>query len=428
MTEYIQLGFLFILLLLSAFFSSAETALTAVNKLKIRSLAEDNNSRAKKVLKLVENPSKMLSAILIGNNIVNLSASSLATTYTISLCNRLQLGNDSSVAIGIATGILTLLILIFGEITPKSLSTMYAEKISLRYASIVYMLTIALTPVIFVINNISFLLLKIFRIDITRTPTIITENELRTFVNASRDEGVIESEEHQMITNVVDFGDSYAKDVMIPHIDVEFANVTNTYDEIFALFEEEKYSRLPVFDEPKENIVGILNLKDVFFYSGSKEDFRVEDVMREPYFTFEYQKTSQLLIELRKSSSPVAIVLDEYGFTAGLVTLEDLLEEIVGEIRDEYDEDEEDDVQQLSETEFLADGATRLEDINDMTGLNLESDEYDSIAGHIISLLAHLPREGESVTSDHVTFTVNTMDKNRVDTVLIQLHKPNHRS
>jgi len=172
-------------------------------------------------------------------------------------------------------------------------------------------------------------------------------------------------------------------------------------------------------------VVGIVNLKDVFFYSGNKEDFNIESIMREPYFTYEFKKTSELLIEMRKYSIPMAIVLDEYGSTSGLITLEDLLEEIVGEIRDEYDTDEEDPIQILSENEYLVDGNTKLDDINDAIGLNLESDDYDSIAGHIIYLLDRLPDQGESITDHKVTYTVNVMDKNRIDKVHI-LVSPNY--
>lgn len=417
-SEVTQLLILVLLLLLSGFFSSAETALTTVNKLRIRSLAEEGSKAAQTVMKLTENPSKMLSAILIGNNIVNLSASSLATV--------LATEHFGSAAVGVVTGVLTLLILIFGEITPKSLATVYSEKLALCYANIVYFLTQLLTPIIFVINKISFGLLIILRIDPNAKKSAITENELRTIVDVSHEEGVIESEERRMITNVVDFGDSLAKDVMVPRIDMEFAHVDLSFDELVEAFEKHKYTRMPVYNKTRDDIIGIINLKDVFFYHGNKEKFKIQDIIREPYFTYEFKKTSELLIEMRKTSLSIAIVLDEYGATAGLITLEDLLEEIVGEIRDEYDEDEEDSIKQINNNEYLVDGNTKLEDINEAFNLKLESDDYDSIAGHIINLLDHLPDEGESVTVDHVTFTVKTVEKNRIDKIhiLVQSEEP----
>ncbi|WMJ90775.1 HlyC/CorC family transporter [Anaerocolumna sp. MB42-C2] len=407
-TQLIILGFL---LLLSAFFSSAETALTTVNKLRIRSLAEDNVKEAVIVNKLIENPSKMLSAILIGNNIANLSASSIATALAIQFFN--------SIGIGIVTGILTILILIFGEITPKTMATIYAEKLSLRYGRVINFLTQLMTPVIFLINRISLGFLLLFHINPHAKSSVITEDELRTIVEVSHEEGVIESEERRMITNVVDFGDSLAKDVMVPRVDMVFAEASLTYDELVELFAVDKYTRMPVYSESRDNVIGIVIIKDLFFYQGSKEEFSIKDIMREPYFTYEYKKTSELLIEMRKESIPLAIVLDEYGATAGLITLEDLLEEIVGDIRDEYDDDEEDSIRNIGENEYVADGNTKLDEINEFLGLELESDDYDSIAGHMIYLLDHLPEVGESVTDNNIVFTVDAVEKNRIDKVHI---------
>ncbi len=411
-----QLIILIILLALSAFFSSSETALTTVNKLRMRSLADDDIRGAKMVLKLIEEPGKMLSAILIGNNIVNITASSIATAMAIKLW--------SNEWIGVVTGTLTLLILIFGEITPKSISTIYAEKLSLRIAGPIYAVTKLLTPVIFIVNKLCFGLMLLLRIDPKTKTTAITENELRTILDFSHEEGVIESEERRMITNVVDFGDSLAKDVMVPRIDMAFASADLSYDELVQAFAVDKYTRMPVYSETRDNVIGIVNLKDVFFYNGDTESFHITDILRDPYFTYEFKKTSELLIEMRRNSISLAIVLDEYGATAGLITIEDLLEEIVGEIRDEYDDDEEDSIQAVSEYEFIVDGNTKLDDINEALGLYLESDDYDSIAGHIIYLLDHLPEEGEAVTDQDVVFTVAAVDKNRIDKVHILMKRP----
>ena len=416
-----QLIIVLCLLLMSAFFSSAETALTTVNKMKIKALTEEGHKNAKTVEKLIENPSKLLSAILIGNNIVNLTASSLTTTLMTNICKNIGMEEQASLIIGIGTGVLTVLILIFGEITPKTLATIYSTNISLAYGSIIYFLTQFLTPVIFIVNKLSTCFLAIFKIDPNAKGETMTESELRTIVEVSHEEGVIESEERKMITNVVDFGDSVAKDVMIPRIDMSFVKETSTYDELVVAFDKDKYSRLPVYNETKDNVIGIVNLKDVFFYQGKKEDFSISKIMRKPYFTYEFKKTSELLIEMRKDSIALAIVLDEYGATAGLITLEDLLEEIVGEIRDEYDENEEDVIQKISDTEYLANGTAKLDEINELIGLELESDDYDSIAGHIINLLEHLPQEGETVVDENVEYTVAAIDKNRIEKVHILL-------
>ena len=416
-----QLIIVLVLLFMSAFFSSAETALTTVNKLKIKSLADEGNRKAKTVEKLIENPSKLLSAILIGNNIVNLTASSLTTTLMTNICLHAGIEGQTSLVIGIGTGVLTVLVLIFGEITPKTLATLYSTNISLAYGGIIYFLTQLLTPVIFIVNKLARGFMLMLRINPDAKPEAITESELLTIVDASHEDGVIESEERKMITNVVDFGDSVAKDVMIPRIDMTFAKEDFTYDELVQTFDEDKFSRLPVYSETKDDIIGIVNLKDVFFYQGKKEDFKISKIMRKPYFTYEFKKTSELLIEMRKESIALAIVLDEYGATAGLITLEDLLEEIVGDIRDEYDENEEDDIQKLSDVEYIANGAAKLDEINEVIGLELESDDYDSIAGHIINLLEHLPEEGETIVDDFVEYKVAAVEKNRIEKVHILL-------
>jgi CBS domain containing-hemolysin-like protein len=384
-----------------------------VNKLRIRSLEDDDVRGAKTVSKLIEEPRKMLSTILICKNVTKLTASALATTMTIRYW-----GNEW---VGLSIGVLILLYLTFGSILPKTISTIFPEKVAFVIAGPIYLLTKLLTPLVYVLNKFCNAVMILFHIDVQAKSSPITEIELRNLLDYSHEEGVIESEERRMITNVVDFGDALAKDVMVPRTDMAFANVELTYDELVQAFSEEKYTRMPVYSETRDNVIGIVNLKDVFFYHGNKEDFNIVDVMREPYFTYEYKKTSELLIEMRRSSISLAIVLDEYGATVGLITIEDLLEEIVGDIRDEYDDDEEDSIQALSENEYLVDGFTKLDEINEALGLELESDDYDSIAGHIIYLLDHLPDEGETVTDNNVVFTVAGVDKNRVDKVHILL-------
>lgn len=410
-SEVTQLIIIGILLLLSGFFSSADTAFTTVNKLRIRTLADDNVKQAVLAYKMIENPSKMLHAILICDTIADLTAVSIATMFAAHRYN--------TIGSFIATGIIALLILIFGEITPKSYATNHAEKITLKYSSVIYLLTKLITPIIFILNKISHGILFVLHVSEYEKTSTITEDELRSIVDVSHEEGVIESEERRMIKNVVDFGDSLAKDIMVPRIDMVFADSALTYNELIELYSIDKYTRMPVYSESKDNVIGIINLKDLFFYNGSNDEFTIQDIMREPYFTYEYKKTSELFIEMRKESIPMAIVLDEYGSTAGLITLEDLLEEIVGEIRDEYDEDEEDHIIRVDENEYIADGNTNLDDINEAIGLDLESEDYDSIAGHIIYLLDHLPDAGETIRDKNVIYTVDSVDKNRIEKVHI---------
>ncbi len=413
-SDVIQLLTLVVLLALSAFFSSTETALTTVNKIRVRTLAESGVERAVTLSKVIEQQGKMLSAILIGNNIVNLSASSLMTTLTIKL-----FGNK---AVGVATGVLTLLILVFGEITPKTLSTISAESMALRSAGVIYALMYVLTPVIAVVNKLSLGVLMFLKVDPNKKQDMITEDELRTIVEVSHEEGVIETKEKKMINNVFDFGDSLAKDIMVPRIDMVFVSVDATYDELIDIFRKEQYTRIPVYEETTDNVIGIVNVKDLLLIE-DHDNFHIRDCLRQPMYTYEYKKNSELMIEMQKSFSNLVIVLDEYGATAGLVTLEDMLEEIVGEIRDEYDQDEIKTVQQKGPGEYSVAGAMKLADINDRLGLELESEDYDSVGGLVIGLLDHLPDEGEEVSDGGIRFIVESVDKNRIDRIRMILEE-----
>ena len=408
--DAIQLIVLLLLVLLSAFFSSAETAMTTVNKIRIMSLADEGNKKAKTLLKIIENPGKLLSTILIGNNIVNLSASSLATTWTTRV-----LGNAF---IGVATGVLTLLILLFGEITPKTMATLQSEKISLTYAPVIYPLTRLLTPVIFLVNLLSRGVLFLLHVDPDAKPNTMTEQELRTIVDVSHEDGVIESEERQMIYNVFDFGDSQAKDVMVPRIDMSLINVDATYEEVIQAFREDGYTRYPVYENSTDTIIGTLNMKDLILRDPNKA-FSVRDFLRKPYFTYEYKGTADLLMEMKEYAVNLAIVLDEYGATAGMITLE----EIVGEIRDEYDADEEEDFKEIvPKREYLAKGSAKLDDLNEALNLHLETEDYDSIGGFVIEQLDHLPVPGEScITDNHLKLVVDQVDKNRIELVHIYI-------
>ena len=411
-SDYIQLLTLVLLVSLSAFFSSAETALTTVNRIRVRTLAEAGNKNAITLTKILENQSKMLSAILVGNNVANLTASSLSTTLVMSIW-----GNK---AVSIGTGILTLVILVFGEISPKTISTLYSETIALRYAKIVYAFMTIMTPVIYVVHILSSSFLRFIHVNPNKKQDSITEDELRTIVDVSHEEGVIESEERKMINNVFDFGDSVARDIMIPRIDMTLVDVNATYEELIDIFREEMYTRIPVYEETNDNVIGIINMKDLLLTDNST-DFNIRNFLREPLYTYEYKKTAELMIEMRQTCNNVVIVLDEYGATAGMITLEDLLEEIVGEIRDEYDEDEENELVEVAPLEYLVEGSMKLDDLNDRLGLELESEDYDSIAGLIIGLLDRLPEQGEEVVCNNIRLVVEALDKNRIDKVRMYL-------
>ena len=415
-----QIIILLILLALSAFFSSNETALMSVNRIRLRSLADEGNKRASMALDILEDQMpKLLSAILIGNNIVNISASSLATTLAYSF---------GGYMVSIVTLILTVLILIFGEITPKNYATINAEKITLRYIPIFKFLMTIMTPVIFIINLFSRGVMRLMRVDPDAASKAMTEEELRTIVDVSHEDGVIESDEKEMIYNVFDLGDATAKDIMVPRVHVTFADVESTYDELIEILREDKFTRLPVYKDSQNNIVGIINMKDLLLYD-KNEEFAIDRFLRKPHFTYETKSISDLLVEMKDSTFNIAIVLDEYGDMAGLITLEDILEEIVGEIHDEYDEKEDELVQKISDREYIIEGSMHLDDVNDHLNTELDSEDYDSLGGFIIEHLDRLPVAGDEViTEEGIRLIVEKLDKNRIEKVHVYLPETLHVS
>lgn len=410
-----QLIILVILLILSGFFSSAETALTTVNKLKLRTLSEEGKKRATKVLAVTENSGKLLSTILIGNNIVNISASALATT----LCTEVF----GSKFIGVSTGILTILVLIFGEITPKTLATKYSVQLSMIFVYPIWILMIILTPAIWLLNIITGVIFKILHIDTSDKGNTMTESELRTIFDVSHEDGILETSEKFMISNVVDFGDALSKDIMIPRADVVFADINSTYEELASKFSKETYSRIPIYEDSKDNVVGLLYIKDLFFYKEKhgSQNFDVRHVLRKPLFVYEYQKTSQIFADMKTSSVTMAVVLDEYGVTSGIITMEDLIEEIVGEIRDEYDTDEADYIKVISENVYDIDASIKLNDLNDALDIKLASEDYDSLAGFVIELLDKLPDEGDAAKYKNLDFKVTKVNRNRVERITLSI-------
>ena len=399
---------LVILLMMSAFFSASETALTSLSKIRLKNMVEDKIKNAALIEKLVNNPNKLLSAILVGNNLVNIAATSLLTSLTLAYAPKN--------GVAIATAITTIAVLIFGEITPKTFAAENSEKVSLAVAKIINAIIFVLTPVIWILNIITGVIMKILGVNKNGISATITEAELKTMVNVSHEEGVIEIDERRMINNVFDFDNSKAKDVMTPRTDMIAIEDTATYEEIVTLFKEERFSRLPVYHESIDNITGILHLKDIVFID--EKDFKVENYMREPYFTYESKIISELFSEMRTNRIPVAIILDEYGGTSGLVTIEDMVEEIVGEIDDEYDEEDEE-ITVIKEDEYIVDGSTRLEDVNEMIGTKFESEDFDTIGGYVIGVMGRFPDEGEEIETDGIKIKVEKSDKNRIDELRI---------
>lgn len=410
--EVLQIGIVIGLLVLSALFSLAETAMADVSKIRIRGLAEAGDKQAQMLMKVFERQGKMINTILICDTAGNLAAAILMTLLVTTHFGRQYVWAGAVPA--------AFLVLILGEIAPKTAAALYAEKLSLALAKPVYGLMVLFTPVLFLVEKLSNLVLLLFRINPKKKPEAITEEDLRTIVEVGHEEGVIESDEKKMIYNVFDFGDSVAKDIMVPRTDMACIDAEATYEEFMEVVREQMYTRYPVYEETTDHVIGIINIKDVLLAERHQE-FCIRDYLREPYYTYEYMKTADLMVELRKTQNNIAIVLDEYGATAGLITLEDMLEEIVGEIRDEYDEDEEDFIRRLGPSEYVVEASMHLDDLNDLLGLSLESEDYDSIGGFMIGMLDHLPEQGEEVIFQNLRLVADQVDGNRIDKVHIYL-------
>ncbi|MBE6072389.1 MAG: HlyC/CorC family transporter [Clostridium butyricum] len=403
-----QIVSLIILIALSSFFSMSETALMSVNKIKLRHMVEEGISGAKLVEKLVEEPSQLLGAILIGNNIVNIGASSLATILATNIFG--------SSGVGIATGLMTILILIFGEITPKSMAKQNAEAVALKVSRPIKFIVIIFKPFVYIFTGISSLLIRLLGGNPNEEEAFITEEELKTMVDVSEEEGVLEDVEKEMIFNVFDFADLQVKDVMVQRVDIVAVDEEATYDEVMDIIKSEQFSRIPVYSETIDNIIGIINIKDFAMVENIKEDFNITKYVREPFYTFEFKKILELFKEMKKARNHIAVVLDEYGGTVGLVTIEDIVEEIVGEIEDEYD-DENTSIEIIKENEYIVDGSTRLHDIGELLSVDIDSEEFDSVGGLMIGDLGRMPEEKEKVEVNNITFIAEEVDKNRIKKV-----------
>ncbi|MDE7258878.1 MAG: hemolysin family protein, partial [Lachnospiraceae bacterium] len=324
-------------------------------------------------------------------------------------------------AVGIMTGVLTFAILIFGEIIPKTWAMQRAESITLIYSGLIRTLMTVLTPLIFIIDTFSNWILRFLHISSEGNNFSITEKELKTYVDVSHEGGVIESDERELIYNVFDFGDTVAKDIMIPRIQMTTVSLDASYQELLSTFQGSMFTRIPVYESDPDHIIGVVNIKD-FILVKDKEKFQIKKILREAYYTYEYKSVSDLLMEIREKSLSIAFVLSEYGATVGMITMEDMIEELVGEIRDEYDADEEELIQEMDDGQYLVVGSMKLNDINDALNIELDSEDYDSIGGLIIEKLERLPEDKETILLDNgISLQADGVQDNRIVKVLITL-------
>jgi CBS domain containing-hemolysin-like protein len=388
----------------------SETALMSLSRIRLRHMVEEKVPRAKLVEKLTQDPNRLLGTILIGNNVANIGASAMATVLATNIFG------DSGV--GIATGIITILVLIFGEITPKSIAKQKSETVALIVARPIEFIVIIFKPFVYIFTAISSLFIKICGGNPDEAKSFITEEELKTMVGVSEEEGVLENVEKEMIFNVFEFADLQVKDIMVQRVDIVSVEEEASYDEVMEIIKNEQFSRIPVYNQTIDNIIGILNIKDLAMIENLREDFNILKYIREPFYTFEFKKIVELFKEMKKTRNHMAVVLDEYGGTVGLVTLEDLVEEIVGDIEDEYDEENKS-IEVIKDNEYVIDGNLRLHDISELIGINIDSEEFDSVGGLMISNLGRMPEEQEEVIVNNIKFIAKEIDKNRIKKVRI---------
>ena len=414
MIEDFLLLLLFILcLVLSGFFSASEVALVSITRAKVRTLANEHRPGSEALATLKEHPNRFLITILIGNNIVNVAAAAIATAVTISIFG--------DIGVGIATGVVVILLLLFGEIGPKIYAARNTERFALAVARPIYYLSRILSPLVWAIEMVA----------VRRTgeggfaEPAVTEEEIREWIEVGKEEGAIEQEEREMLYSVLEFGDTTAREIMTPRVDVALIDDQSTLEDALHFFNETGFSRIPVYHEHMDNIIGVLNVKDVISSQISgKKNIPIKDLMYDPFFVPESKKIDDLLKELQLRKVQIAVVLDEYSSFVGIVTVEDILEELVGDILDEFDR-EEPEIQKISDGVYLVDAKVWVEDLNDELDISLPvSEAYESLGGLIIERLGHIPHPGESVyiQESHISLVVTQMLSRRIVKVKLILH------
>ena len=418
MDTYGEIILLIILIGLSGFFSASETALTAFKSNNLEDVEDEHPKVAELLRKWLKKPNEMLTGILLGNNIVNILASSIATAVTFAM-----IGNSGR-AIAMVTLFMTVVILIFGEITPKVVAKNYSSKVAMLVILPIYYVSLLTLPIIKVLIFISKIIGKIFGIHISDENLMITEEDIISYVNVGEAEGVIEEDEKEMIHSIFEFGETSAKEVMTPRTSMFALEADQTIDEVWEEIKENGFSRIPVYDEEGiDNIIGILYLKDLLdIVKSGKTDVPVGDYLREVYFVPETKSIMEILEEFKRKKVHIAIALDEYGGTVGVLTIEDLIEEIVGEIQDEYDKEEDELIKLVGDEVYEVDAMIDIETLNKELEIELpESEDYESLGGLVVTEMGKVADVGDSIQVGNIKMNVLEVDKMRVSKVL--LHK-----
>lgn len=394
---------------MSAVFSSSETAITSVSKIKVRQLDQKDNKNAHLLKKLHDNMQTTISTILIGNNIVNIAASSIATILFTNIFHQ----NGAL----ISTVVMTVFVLIFGEVLPKTIAQYKNKSVALKFSRFIYFLTLVFKPIVKVLNLLTRLIIKLF-VGEDEDSSTLTEEELKTLVEVSEEEGVLKNQETEIMINALELKETLAVDIMTPRTSMASVDIEDAESDLKEIIKNITYSRIPVYEGSIDDIIGVLHIKELAHkIIEDDQDFKVRDILKPAFYAYEYIPVVDLFKQMRTKNISISIIIDEYGGTSGIVTMEDILEELVGEIDDEYDNEKE--VTKLSDNEYLVDPEMRIDEVNERFDLDIQSDKFDSIGGFVIELLDRMPKSKDEVEFENLKFVVVNVDKRKITQLMI---------
>lgn len=404
-----QIIALVLLVAMSSVFSSSETAITSVSKIKVRQLDQKDNKNAHLLKKLHDNMQTTISTILIGNNIVNIAASSIATILFTNIFHQ----NGAL----ISTVVMTVFVLIFGEVLPKTIAQYKNKSVALKFSRFIYLLTIVFKPIVKVLNLLTRLVIKLF-VGEDEDSSTLTEEELKTLVEVSEEEGVLKNQETEIMINALELKETLAVDIMTPRTSMASVDIEDAESDLKEIIKNITYSRIPVYEDSIDDIIGVLHIKELAHkIIEDDRDFKVRDILKPAFYAYEYIPVVDLFKQMRTKNISISIIIDEYGGTSGIVTMEDILEELVGEIDDEYDNEKE--VTKLSDNEYLVDPEMRIDEVNERFDLDIQSDKFDSIGGFVIELLDRMPKSKDEVEFENLKFVVVNVDKRKITQLMI---------
>ncbi|MCC2717100.1 hemolysin family protein [Finegoldia magna] len=404
-----QIIALVFLVAMSAVFSSSETAITSVSKIKVRQLDQKDNKNAHLLKKLHDNMQTTISTILIGNNIVNIAASSIATILFTNIFHQ----NGAL----ISTVVMTVFVLIFGEVLPKTIAQYKNKSVALKFSRFIYFLTLVFKPIVKVLNLLTRLIIKLF-VGEDEDSSTLTEEELKTLVEVSEEEGVLKNQETEIMINALELKETLAVDIMTPRTSMASVDIEDAESDLKEIIKNITYSRIPVYEGSIDDIIGVLHIKELAHkIIEDDRDFKVRDILKPAFYAYEYIPVVDLFKQMRTKNISISIIIDEYGGTSGIVTMEDILEELVGEIDDEYDNEKE--VTKLSDNEYLVDPEMRIDEVNERFDLDIQSDKFDSIGGFVIELLDRMPKSKDEVEFENLKFVVVNVDKRKITQLMI---------